>query len=127
MENKSNSLEKKVIAQRLFVALVIVGACLTFILYLFGILAFPLLENLKVKIIISSVLISSILIYLFAKYAYYFKSGDSIQFDWKTFIIFSFIFEIIGYWWGDTIFGYILQFFAFISLIIGLTFLYRAE
>jgi hypothetical protein len=122
MGNNAKALPKKVILQRLFIALVIVCICIIFSLYLFDVISLSILENLKFKIFATVISLSFALIYLITSYA-----SKTFKVTWRSFTLLSLVCEGFGFWWLANPFGYLLIIIGFVFLILGFAVEYRGK
>ena len=122
MGNNAKSLPKKVILQRLFIALVIVFVCIIFSLYLFDVISLTFLENLKIKIFATVIALSFALIFLIIIY-----TSKTLKVTWRSFTLLSLVCEGLGFWWLANPFGYILIIIGFVFLIYGFAVEYREK
>ncbi len=124
MHTNSRPITKMIFFKRVFIVALIVGICILFCLYLLGLLKIPFLESLRFKVTVTFVVLCSAVIYLFTYFVFKrYKKIDPI--NWETFCLLSLLFDGLGYWWVDTIFGKILIVIGFIFLTFGLISEYR--
>jgi hypothetical protein len=122
----NNQISKRKIFQRIIVATIITVICILLSLYSFNLINIEILERYLFKLIVSLLILLIISFILLLKVCSQ-RKKFFMYLKWESIIILSLAFELIGYWWQDSLFGHIMIFIGFLFFIGGLMTLYQAK